>query len=148
MIEPMKFKSIDWNSAPALREGHAMIVSGGNLRSVAAEELDDLFDINPDLIVLADTPEAWKAYVRDRVREVVEWTLRHCVTLKDQEFLHAVGITWNSAPSPDFAPSPGHALVRGGNGALHHIPIKNVDRIGSVDPRASVLHIEPDPRES
>jgi hypothetical protein len=139
---------INWNSAPALREGHAMIVSGGNLRSVAADELDDLFDINPDLIVLADTPQEWKAYVRDRVREIAEWALRNCITPADREFLRAVGVSWSPTPPEAFAPPPGHALVRGSNGALHHIPIANVGKVGSVDPRASVLHIEPDPCES
>jgi hypothetical protein len=143
----MKFKSIDWSSAPALRDGDAMIVFGGNLRSVAAEELDDLFDINPDLIVLADTPQEWKAYVRDRVREIAEWALRNCITLADQKFLEAVGVAW-TVTSPTVETPPGHALVRGSNGALHHIPVANINRVGSVDSGALVLHIEPDPRES
>ena len=37
----------------------------------------------------------------------------------------------------------GHGLVRGSNGALHHIPTKNLGRVKEVDPGASVLHIEP-----
>jgi hypothetical protein len=102
----MKFKSIDWNSAPALREGHAMIVSGENLRSVAVDELDDLYEDDPDLCVLADSPEAWKAYVRDRVREIAEWALRNCITLKDREFLKAVGVAW-IVTSPTVATPPG-----------------------------------------
>jgi len=124
-----------------------MIISGENLRSVNADELDELFDINPDLIVLAETPEAWQAYVRDRVREIAEWALRNCITRADREFLKAVGVAW-AGTSSTVATPPGHALVRGSNGALHHIPVKNVDRVGSVDPGACVLHVEPDPCES
>jgi hypothetical protein len=37
----------------------------------------------------------------------------------------------------------GHGLVRGSNGALHHIPVNNLARVKEVDPGASVLHIEP-----
>lgn len=37
----------------------------------------------------------------------------------------------------------GHGLVRGSNGSMHHIPIKNLARVKEVDPGASVLHIEP-----
>jgi hypothetical protein len=139
----MKFKSINWNSAPVLHEGRAMIFSGGNLRSVATDELDDLFDIDPNMTVLADTPEAWKTYVRDRVREISEWALRNCITLADRKFLQAVGVAW-AVTSPTVATPPGHALVRGSNGALHHIPVANVGRVGSVDSGALVLHIEPD----
>ena len=36
----------------------------------------------------------------------------------------------------------GHGLVRGSNGALHHIPTKNLGRVKEIDPGASILHIE------
>ena len=36
----------------------------------------------------------------------------------------------------------GHGLVRGSNGALHHIPVANLSKVKSVDPGASILHIE------
>jgi hypothetical protein len=81
------------------------------------------------------------------VREIAEWALRNCITPADREFLKAVGVAW-AVTSPTVATPPGHALVRGSNGALHHIPVANVDRVGSVDPGASVLYIEPDQRES
>ena len=36
----------------------------------------------------------------------------------------------------------GHGLVRGSNGSLHHIPVANLSKVKSVDPGASILHIE------
>jgi hypothetical protein len=81
------------------------------------------------------------------VREIAEWVLRNCITPADREFLKAVGIAW-SPESPIIATPPGHALVRGSNGVLHHIPVANVGLVGSVDSDALVLHIEPDPTEN
>lgn len=47
-------------------------------------------------------------------------------------------------PTADLpATPPGHALVQGADGALHHIPHANLDKARTIDPQLQILHVEP-----
>jgi len=49
-----------------------------------------------------------------------------------------------AAPTPDVpATPPGHALVQGIDGGLHHIPHANLDKARAIDPQLQILHVEP-----
>lgn len=47
-------------------------------------------------------------------------------------------------PAPDVPATPsGHALVQASDGGMYHIPHDNIDKAKSLDPRLTVLHVEP-----
>jgi hypothetical protein len=46
--------------------------------------------------------------------------------------------------APDVPATPAkHALVRASDGSLHHIPAENLDKAREIDPKLTVLHVEP-----
>lgn len=49
-----------------------------------------------------------------------------------------------AAPTPDLPATPaGHALVKASDGGMYHIPHANIDQAKSIDPKLTVLHVEP-----
>jgi CheY-like chemotaxis protein len=47
-------------------------------------------------------------------------------------------------PAADIAVTPpGYMLVQASDGGLHHIPIANIDKARTIDPKLTILHVEP-----
>jgi CheY-like chemotaxis protein len=54
--------------------------------------------------------------------------------------------TGKASPTPaaDIAATPpGYMLVQASDGGLHHIPIANIEKARSIDPKLTILHVEP-----
>ena len=46
--------------------------------------------------------------------------------------------------APDVPATPSaHALVQASDGGLHHIPVANIEKARTIDPKLTVLHVEP-----
>jgi len=84
---------INWAAYPPLEPGRVLFMaSDRSLHSVPSELLWQAYDVDPDLTVLADSPEGWRKFVREQIEIDQQWANRNTVTATDSKFLRACGI--------------------------------------------------------
>lgn len=84
----------DWEKI-SLGPGRAMFQdSQGGLHSVPLEHLDDAREIDDGLVVLATSPEEWRAFVQRQRFIEAQWALRNTFTGEDGRMLSAMGVAW------------------------------------------------------
>jgi hypothetical protein len=78
--------------------------SDDTLHSVPSEFLYQAREIDPDLIVLADSPHGWQEFVREQAEIERQWSLRQVLTTDDSEMLKSMGISWSSGEQRQTIP--------------------------------------------
>lgn len=87
--------SLSWQGIQ-LRPGRIMfLASDHRLHSVPSESIWQAREIDPDLIVLADSPESWQAFLTEQSEIERTWNLRNTLTVADRQMLREVGVEWN-----------------------------------------------------
>jgi hypothetical protein len=87
----------DWANLPPLDPGCALFrASDNSLHSVPLRFLRNARAIDPDLVVLATSPEGWQQFVAKQLEIDQQWNLRQELTVDDRHMLAAMGIAaWN-----------------------------------------------------
>jgi hypothetical protein len=86
----------NWRHLPDLEPGCAMFRdSRGGIHSVPLRFLRNARAIDPDLTVLATSPEGWRAFVEQQLGVDQQWANRNTVTDDDRELLRQIGIAWH-----------------------------------------------------
>jgi hypothetical protein len=79
-----------------LEAGRTIFMSSDHrFHSVPTRNLWQAREIDPDLIVLADSPEGWREFLRGQAEIKRQWNLRHEFTGADRTMLESMGIAWN-----------------------------------------------------
>jgi hypothetical protein len=76
--------------------------SRGGIHSVPLRFLRNARSVDPDLVVLATSPEQWQQFVGEQLGVDQQWNLRQEFTAADRELLKAMGIAWNEPSLEDF----------------------------------------------
>jgi hypothetical protein len=93
----------DWANLPPLEPGCAMFMASDNsLHSVPLRFLRNARSIDPELVVLATSPEQWQQFVAERTEIEQQWANRNTVTDDDRELLRQMGIKWIDPMLEDF----------------------------------------------
>jgi hypothetical protein len=94
----------NWAEYPPLEPGRAIfLASDHSLHSVPSELLWQALEIDPDLTVLADSPEGWQEFVREQIEIDQQWNLRHEFTVSDQAIFASMGIAaWSDSLLEEF----------------------------------------------
>jgi hypothetical protein len=91
---------IDWGACQPLQPHRVRFLSSdGHVRDVMRYELDQAREVDPDLRVIAKTPEEWESFVCEQKFIDLEWSKRTFLTDGDVKFLKACGIVWGSPAS-------------------------------------------------
>jgi hypothetical protein len=86
----------DWRHLPDLEPGRALfLASDGCLHSVPLRFLRNARAIDPDLNVLATSPEQWRQFVAEQTEIDQQWANRNTVTEADRAMFASMGIAWN-----------------------------------------------------
>jgi hypothetical protein len=76
--------------------GHTIFMSSDHrIHSVPTKNLWQAYGIDPNLIVLADSPEGWQEFVRGQAEIERQWNLRHVLTSNDRLMLREMGTAWD-----------------------------------------------------
>jgi len=94
----MKFNQ-NWQNVELGPGRTLFMASDFSLHSVPSEFLWQAREIDPDLIVLADSPEGWREFVREQNEIDQQWANRNAVTTTDQAMLKEMGIAAWDEPS-------------------------------------------------
>jgi hypothetical protein len=93
----------NWAAYPPLETGRTLFVaSDSSLHSVPSDVLWMAYNVDPDLIVLADSPEGWQEFVKEQIEIEHQWSLRQERTVADRRMLAEMGIAWNDPSLEDF----------------------------------------------
>jgi hypothetical protein len=94
----------NWAAYPPLEPGRVLFMaSDRSLHSVPVECLWEAYDVDPDLTVLADSPEGWQEFVGEQIEIEQQWNLRKEFTVADQAMFASMGIAaWNDPSLEDF----------------------------------------------
>jgi hypothetical protein len=88
---------INWRHLPVLEPGCAMFQdSRGGIHSVPLRFLRNARSVDPDLVVLATSPEQWQQFVGEQLEIEHQWNLRQMFTTADRQFLASVGVRWDA----------------------------------------------------
>jgi hypothetical protein len=91
---------INWSECPPLQAHRIRFLSSdGHVRDVMRYELDQARDVDPDLRVIATTPEEWESFLFEQKFIDLEWNKRKMLTESDVKFLSSCGIAWGDAAS-------------------------------------------------
>jgi hypothetical protein len=91
---------IDWGRCKPLQPHRVRFLSSdGHVHDVMHYELDQAREIDPDLRVVATTPEEWEHYVFEEYFAEHQWNKRKLLTIEDMKFLSACGIAWGKSIS-------------------------------------------------
>ena len=86
---------IVWERCPPLRSLRVRFLSSdGHVHDVKSSGLNDARKIDPELRVLATTPEEWIDFLVDQKLIERHWALRNIVTDVDTKMLQSMGIKW------------------------------------------------------
>jgi hypothetical protein len=71
------------------------MASDNSLHSVPLRFLRNARAIDPDLVVLATSPEEWRTFVAEQIEIEHQWANRDTFTEADQAMFASMGIAWN-----------------------------------------------------
>jgi hypothetical protein len=88
--------NLSWHNFD-LEAGRTIFMSSDHrFHSVPTRNLWQAREIDPDLIILADSPEGWQEFVREQIEIENQWANRNTVTDADQAMFASMGISaWN-----------------------------------------------------
>lgn len=110
----------------------------------ATEAINRIAQIDPKVLDLAEShPNVTKAFLAAAKEGEKASTEPQGESAADTKGKTAKIDTASAPGTADVPRTPsGHALVQTSDGGLHHVPTKNLDKVKSIDPHATVLHIE------
>lgn len=103
----MKFNQ-NWQNVELGPGRTLFMASDFSLHSVPSEFLWQAREIDPDLVVLADSPEGWQEFVREQTEAERQWNLRQAFTTTDWRMLREMGIAWDEPSLEDSIDADGH----------------------------------------
>jgi hypothetical protein len=96
-IDLIRFYGIDWTKQrfDLVGPGRAAFLAGdGSLHTCDVACLDSVLYFDEDILILAQSPEEWREFLKEQRHIAMLWGRRHILTDSDERMLRAMGICW------------------------------------------------------